>query len=104
MASNEREINLQTQVPERKQAVKCIFAIQIIIRPMAVETAGGVPEGVHKIQTALGFFLGEPHIQRGQRVEGGGGGEEVRYRCSGYGDEAALRMQADRAAIGRLRR
>ena len=60
---------------------------------MAVETAGGVPEGINEVEAALGFLLSESHVQRGQRVEGGGGGEEIGHGRARHGDEAALRMQ-----------
>ena len=40
---------------QRQQAVKSVFAIEEVIRPVAVEAAVGVPEGIYEIQTALGF-------------------------------------------------
>jgi len=78
---------------EGEQAVEGVFGVEVIVGPMAVEAALGAPEGVDEIEALFARGGGEFALQAGQRVERGGGGEQVGERRFRHGEEAALGME-----------
>ena len=78
---------------ERKQAIKGVLAIDVVIRPVAVEATGGIPERIDKIKTSLRFLLIQAHLQCCQRMQGRGCGKQIRHRRIRYGHKTTLCMQ-----------
>ena len=76
---------------QREQAVIGVFRVEIIVRPVAVEPALGVPECVDEVEAALVDDAGNPALDAAQGVQGRGCGEKVRQRRSGNREEPAFR-------------
>src|SRR5688572_26749809 len=76
-----------------EQAVVGVLAVEVVVRPAAKETSAVGPERVNEIETSLRESF-ERHLQAGQRVERGGGREQIGYGGVRRGQKAAARMTA----------
>jgi hypothetical protein len=80
-------------MPQREQGVEGVFRVEMVVGPVAVESAAGVPERIQKIKAALVNLAWQAAIHRGQGMQHGGGREQVGHRRAGQSEEAALRMR-----------
>src|SRR5688572_16996879 len=78
---------------ERKQPVKCIFRIQVIIGPVTMKTAFGIPKRVNEIQAAFVNLARNPPLETSKCMQGGARGKKIRDRCARNCHESTLRMR-----------
>src|SRR4051812_16802920 len=90
---------LNAEMAEGEEAVEGIFGVEVIVGPMAVEAAVGAPEGIDEIETALADRRGDFALEASQRVQRGGGREEVGNGRIRRGEKAALRMDARKQPV-----
>ena len=74
---------------EGQQAVVGVFAVQLVVAPVAVERAAIGPKAIDKIETRLGDLI-HVGVHPGQRVQRGGGREQIGQRRIGKWQKSHL--------------
>src|SRR5689334_19506980 len=88
---------------QSEQAVKGVFGIEKIVRPMSMKTAFGIPERVDQIETFLVLKRGQPATDTGQCVKGRRSREEIRNGHARHSDESTVGMHLGNDPIPNIR-
>src|SRR6266478_9211860 len=88
-------------MPQRQQPIKRVLRIEVIIRPVPVKAAFGIPQGIDEIEAELALTRGEATLQRGKSMQRGSGGEQIGKWGFRDREEATLRMRLGQQPIRR---
>src|SRR4051812_22479686 len=86
-------------MPQREQAVVGVLAVEHVVFPVPDECPLAAPERVDEVEARL-FDRADVGLHADERVQRGGGGEQVRDRRGGGGEEAALGVAAGEQPVG----
>src|SRR5687768_5575019 len=90
----------ERQMAQREQAIEGVLRIQVIVRPVAVKAPLRAPQRIEKIEAQLSHWRGQRSFEAGERMQRGGGGQEVWNRRAGNRHEASFRVDLAEKKLG----
>ena len=88
------------EMAEGDETVVGVFSVEIVVGPMAVETAVGGPERVYEIEAAFVDAAGDAAFETSERVQRCRGGKKVGNGRTGNSEESALGSGLGEEPIG----